>query len=662
MPRCAVILAIVLFAGACSSPATAADVPIAVERVVELRDASAKRYDLVVVGGTPGGVACAVRTAREGLAVLLVNRHRHLGGILTSGLGVWDTQFEGRRSPIYDEVRKALFDYYRDAYGPKSQQYQDALPGKTGYTNGRFEPKVAEHVINQLVNREERLDVLLDAQPTAVSRDGTLVRSVTLTSGEQSEAFAAAAFVDATYEGDLAALAKVPYRVGREAHTEYDEPHAGIVFMRPSSLPTSPEGEQIAALHDSLRLRQFSGWQDLMPESSGAADAAVQACNYRTILTSDAANRVAIAKPKNYAPYFLKSLEIFSGVDSIPNAKFGWNRPQLIGLQTPYVEADAATRKRLEDECWQTTLALLYFLQNDLTVPELVRRGWQEYGLAKDEFVDNGNRPYEMYVREARRIVGRKIFKQQDAMLAPACCVRRCMPTPWRPPSGTWIATPARSRTPGGLDEGKFMLHHQTFPGQIPYASLLPQGVDNLLVPVCLSATHVAWGTVRLEPVWMQTGEAAGVAAALAHREKTPPARVDADRLIRELSRRRFLLSFFNDLEVAAEHPVVEAAQYFGTQGFFHHYDAKLNLPLNGATARAWAAGLKRLLAGSANPAQLVGDVHQAEAESKTTTLTTAEFYALLSKSPPAESSSELPLERGEALRIMFALLPSLTP
>lgn len=431
--------------------------------------------------------------------------------------------------------------------------------------------------------------------------------------------------------------------------------------MRPSTLPTSPDGEKLAALHDSLQLRKFTGWQDLMPESTGAADKAVQACNYRTMLTSDPANRVAINKPKNYAPYFLKSLEIFSGVDAIPGGKFGWNRPQLIGLQTAYVEADAVTRRRLEDEHWEMTLGLLYFLQNDQTVPELVRRGWQQYGLAKDEFVDNGHRPYEMYIREARRIVGRAVFTEHDATLAPGLLRApvhgdAIATTEWYMDSHTCTL----ARTPGGLDEGKFMLHYQTFPGQIPYRSLLPQGIDNLLVPVCLSATHVAWGTVRLEPVWMQTGEAEGVAAALAQRNRVAPAQLNPERLVRELTQRQFLVSFFNDVDVASSDPAVAAAEYFGTQGFFHDYHARLSAPLRAATARIWADGLKQLLAGKLDLAKTLLAVHQAEQASEGAALSQSEFVALLPKpavAGTAQSASQ-PLTRGEALRLLALFLP----
>jgi hypothetical protein len=392
-------------------------------------------------------------------------------------------------------------------------------------------------------------------------------------------------FADCTYEGDLAALAKVPYRVRRESREEFGEPHAGIVFMKPVSKPPDAEAARLGALHDKLNLRKFPGWQIRLPQSTGAADDAVQACNYRTMLTTNPANRAPVSQPANYDPYFLKTLEVFSGVKSIPNDKFGWNRPQLVGRQTAYVEADWTERQRIMDEHWEATLGLLYFLQHDPTVPDKVRDAWLEYGLAKDEYTDNGHRPYEIYVREARRITGRAIYTQHDAMLAPGLGrapvhADSIAITEWYMDSHSCTL----ARVPGSMEEGKAMLHQETFPGQIPYRCLLPQGVDNLLVPVCLSATHVAWGTVRLEPVFMQTGESAAFAAALALKQNTTPAALDSDLLVRTLCKAGCVVSFFNEKEA-----LQPAVQYFGTKGFFHDYNARLDEPLKPATAKLWA-------------------------------------------------------------------------
>jgi hypothetical protein len=611
--------------------------------------------DLCIYGGTPGGVACAVRAAREGLSVLLVNRHDHLGGLLTSGIGVWDSQFEGKRSPIYDEVRTAIMEYYRTTYGAESPQYLGAVPTPNGYANGRFEPRVAEKIINDLVAREKNITVLRGFIPAAVERDGALMKSLTLRpTKEGSEVrVRAQSFADCTYEGDLAALAKVPYRVGREARTEFNEPHAGIIFMKPVAEAPSPEAARLAELHDQLKLRKFANWQVVLPQSTGAADDAVQAANYRTMLTTDPANRVPITKPANYDAYFLKTLEVYSGIE-IPNAKYGWNRPQLVGTQTAYVEADWAGRKRIEDLHWESMMGLLYFLQNDLTVPTVVRNAWQQFGLAKDEFADNDHRPYDFYVREARRITGRSIMTEHDANLAPGLLRAPLYTdsiafTEWYLDSHPCTA----ARVAGGLDEGKYMLHQETFPAQISYRCLLPQGVDNLLVPVCLSATHVAWGTVRLEPVWMQTGESAGLAAALALKNKTTPANLDPDQLVRALCERRSMIAFFNDVDVSTDASWIAAVQYFGTKGFFHDYNARMGEPLKHSTGIVWAEGLKKLRAGKLDPMAQATAVAKSEA-SNSKPMTAAELTTLLSTSSPTQKTTGS-ITRGEAMTLLFS-------
>ena len=617
-------------------------------------------YDLAVIGGTPGGIACAVRAAREGFSVLLVNRHDHLGGILSSGLAVWDTIWEGSRSPIYDEVRAAIFDHYRTTYGEASPQYLDALPSTTGHLVGRFEARVAEKVLTEIVAREKNITVLKSFLPVATERESVLLKSLTLrpAKGGADITVSARTFCDCTYEGDLAALAGVPYRVGREARGEFDEPHAGILFMRPMSQPPSEEIAELTALHDQLKLRNFSGWQTPLPQSTGEADDAVQACNYRTTLTTDPANHVPIGKPSHYDPYYFRSLEIFAGIERIPNSKFGWNRPQLVGRQTAYIEADWETRQRILDEHWDVTMGLLYFLQHDATVPGNVRRAWLEYGLPKDEFIDHGHRPYEIYVREARRIIGRAIFKQHDAMLSPGLQRAPIHPdsiamTEWYLDSHS--CTPARM--PDGLEEGKMMLHQETFPGQVSYRCLLPQGVDNLLVPVCLSATHVGWNVVRLEPVFMQTGEAAGLAAALAARNGTCVAGIDGDQLVRELCKRRSMVTFFNDIDVNSGETWISAVQYFGAKGFLCGYNARPNDLLTAATAKAWADGFTALREGRLDPHSLNASIMQTEM-SNGHPVTTGDFDALLPHIITAESlDRSVILTRGQALQRMWECL-----
>lgn len=588
---------------------------------------SAPTCDLCIYGGTPGGIAMAVRAAREGLSVVLVNHNEHLGGILSNGLGVWDTLWEGKRSPIYDEARQAIFDHYRTTYGEDSRQYRDALPGKSGHTNGKFEPKVAEAVLTGLVTREKNITVVRGFYPAAVEREGAVLKAVTfrrtgfqpVQPGERVENsfyVQAKVFADCSYEGDLAAMAKVPYRVGRESREESKEPHAGVIFMSPIKAASMPELARAAELHHQLKLRKFSGFQRIkQPESTGEADGNVQAFNYRTILSSDPANRLPVEKPANYDPEKLKLLEHGSIVSPIPNAKRGWNRPQIVGMQTDYVEAEWTGRQKIMNAFWDTTLALLYFLQNDPSVEPERQKSWREFGLAKDEFTDNGHRPHEFYVREARRITGRYIFTQHDAMLVDG--LERAPVhedsigvTEWY--LDTHACTPRHIE--GALEEGKMMLDVETFPGQVPYRAILPQGVDNLLVPVCLSSTHVAWGTIRLEPTWMNLCESAGHAAALAIQNKVTPAQLDPELLLRKLAASHVMLSFFNDVDVSSNDPRVAATQYFATKGFFADYNARLDEPLTESVRAAWGKGLIAMREGTLKPMELVKVVREAEA------------------------------------------------
>jgi len=553
----------------------------------------AEESDLCIYEATPAGIAMAVRAAREGLSVVLVNHNAHLGGILSSGLGVWDTLWEGKRAPVYDEARQAIFEHYRMTYGENSPQYRNALPGKSGHTNGKFEPHVAELVLTRLVTQEKNITVMHGYYPTAVQRDGPLLKSVTFgeLDGTGTKQIKAKVFADCSYEGDLAAVAKVPYRVGRESRDEFKEPHAGVVYMEGVKTAPTEEVVRAAKLHAGLNLRKFSGLQRIMePMSTGEADGNVQAFNYRTMLSSDPENRRPVEMPADYDPEELKLLEHGSIVSPIPNLKRGWNRPQLVGMQTDYLEADWHGRRKVMDSHWNATMALLYFLQNDPSVEAVRQKSWREYGLAKDEFADNGHRPYEFYVREARRITGRYIFTQHDAMLSPDL---EHAPVHEDSIGATEWYLDAHACTPrhipGALEEGKMMLDVETFPGQVPYRAILPQGVDNLLVPVCLSSTHVAWGTIRLEPTWMSLAESAGYAAALSVQQGIAPALLDPQLLLRKLVSNHVMVSFFNDLDVASDDPRIPAAEYFATQGFFADYNARLDEPLKTATAAAWA-------------------------------------------------------------------------
>jgi len=590
-----------------------------------------KSYDVVIVGGTGGGVACAVRAAREGCTVLLVQHNGHIGGMMTNGLMQWDALYGGPRSPLFTELLGNIEKYYIDTFGRDSPTHQTIRYTHEHYPIGWAEPHVAEREFNRLVAAEKNVTLLLNHYPTAVDRDGAIIESVTLRSrrmglptrpgslpdGSGDPSYEeilvrGATFVDATYEGDLFALAKVPYRVGREARDEYDEPHAGKVFVNIGPWPPQ------SVVHEELNIRAYGSRQgNVDPNSPFTADGAVQAYNYRFCVTADPANRIPIPKPagyrrEEYVDYSRKY--IGAHADRCPNRKSHVNSPILPGENHDYPEADWPARERIIQRHLDFGLGLMWFLQNDESVPPERRKKYREWGLPKDEYADNGHVPYEMYVREARRIVGRHVFTEHDGMLAGDYARTPVHPdsiavTDWYMDSHA-CTTDSR---PGFRYDGKLILTEESRPAQIPYRSLLPQDADNLLVPVCLSATHVAWGSIRLEPVFMQTGEAAGFAAALAKQQETTSAALDSDLLVRTLVRRRQLVSFFNDMKVTDPNPSIPAAQYFGTKGFFNDYNARLDEPLTEAVATIWAEGVSRLNAGTLNPNELAARVQTAE-------------------------------------------------
>ena len=328
--------------------------------------------DLCVYSGAPAGLACAIRAAREGLAVVVVTHTPHLGGMLTSGLCVWDTQWERSRAPIYDELRQALFDYYRERYGHHSAQYYAALPGPSGHSNGNFEASVAREVIEELVAREARIQVLRRMVPAAVQRDGRQVTGVTFqpyastvgaAAGGEPVTVQAAAFVDGSYEGDLMALAGCAYRTGREAQAEYGEPYAGRIFVRLAAAPPTPEAARAGELHDRLRLRRFPGYPEVLAApDTGAGDDLVQGYNLRTMITDAPDNQLPVTRPADYDRDRVAALEQPSIMETVmPNRKIRVNRPQLVGEHTSYPEASWAQRQRIIDAHWRALQGCLYF-------------------------------------------------------------------------------------------------------------------------------------------------------------------------------------------------------------------------------------------------------------------------------------------------------------
>ncbi len=585
------------------------DEPVLLAKPADPAKVDGKTYDVVVVGGTGGGVASAVRAAREGCSVLLVQHNGHLGGMMTNGLMQWDALYGGPRSPLFSELLGNIERYYIETFGRDSHDHQTIRCTHEHYPISWAEPHVAEREYNRLVAAEKRITLLLNHHPTQLTLQGALIESVTL-QGRDAITVRGTTFIDATYEGDLFALAKVPYRVGREARDEYGEPHAGKVFVN------IDRGPPKSVIEQGLNIRPFGAHQGSVdPTSPFTADGAVQAYNYRFCVTCDPVNRIPIPKPASYnrdeyVNYGRKYIASHNG----PNHKSHVNSPILPGENHGYPEADWPAREKIIQRHLDFGLGLMWFLQNDELIPAAKREKFREWGLPKDEYADNGHVPYEMYVRETRRIVGRHVFSELDGMLAKGHArtpihLDSIAVTDWYMDSHS-CTTDSR---PGFKYDGKLILTEQSRPSQIPYRSLLPRGVDNLLVPVCLSATHICWGAIRLEPVFLQTGEAAGLAAALAKQHKTTPAALNSEVLLKTLARRRQLVSFFNDVRVSDPDPAIPAAQYFATKGFFGDYNARLDEPLTEAVQEVWREGFEQLKAGTLKPNELAARVHKAQ-------------------------------------------------
>jgi len=278
---------------------------------------------------------------------------------------------------------------------------------------------------------------------------------------------------------------------------------------------------------------------------------------------------------------------IFHG-HALPNRKRSWNATNFIGAGKEYPGADATFRRRIAQQHLEHALGLMWFLQNDPELPDDLRSKAREWGLARDEFADNDNIPPQLYVREARRLRGRAVFTELDALLAPGFGR-----TPVHADSigitdfSLDSLACTTERQPGTLCDGQLFQMEVSRPGQVPFGVLLPRELDNLLVVTTVSATHVGWGTVRQTPTLMHLAESAAWAIVLAERAGVAPANVNIDRLQRTRVEHGVMITFFNDFDMSCRETWVPAVQYAGAPGWFETYDARASDPI-GATAAKW--------------------------------------------------------------------------
>lgn len=553
------------------------------EQTDAIQNINTKRTDVLVVGATPCGIAAAIAAARAGSDVILTDMSDHIGGMITSGLGRTDIGPRNTVGGIFREFINNIRSYYSNTYGADSQQVKDC---SNGYF---FEPSVSERILNEMVKKEKRIKVYFHRVPakTMVYKNRLFAVDFNGKKSEEIERINAGIIIDATYEGDIAAMAGVPYRVGRESRDEFGEAYGGVLYL------------------DHLT-------RMVLPGSTGDGDKSVQAYNFRLCLTKDPNNRVIPNKPEKYnRKEYLQILESIKNgrikriddvlnIEKIPNGKSDTNNMPLSLISTDlpeentaYPEADYQTREKIIQRHKDYTIGLIYFLQNDDDMPEKLRTECKEWGFAKDEFQDNGNFPRQIYVREARRIWGLYTFSAHDAILSPGL-----LRTPIHFDSiacgGYNIDSHAAKKKEPGQDaelEGFFWLSGITQPYQIPYRIMIPQNIDGLIVPGAVSATHLGFGTLRMEPVWMAMGQAAGTAAHICAKLFLKPRDVPVNRLQTMLAENNQVLTTFNDIQGPTSdvsEDAWQAIQFFGTRGFFETYDVNPLESITRGQAAKW--------------------------------------------------------------------------
>jgi len=514
--------------------------------ILEKRVEYEKSYDVVVYGATPAGVAAAAAAARMGSRVALAEPHAHVGGMAASGLSKSDVEKRGYIGGLFREFTRRVQAHYRRVHGTGSTALAQS---RDGYY---YEPSVAEQAFRTLLRESGEIKLYLQRPLMGAQTKQGALASLDLLSTHDPAAglfqrLHARAFIDASYEGDLMAAAGAAFRAGREPRDAFGESLAGVIY------------------YDYER-------GQVLPGSSGAGDDRLPACTYRLCLSTDPENSVPLTAPPEgydrmtYTPYFedleagrlggpklmhpargyyaehFNTLVRALSVTEIPNNKVDVNinpRPLAFPFSEEnagYLEGDPAARQRIAQRHRALALGLLWFLQQDAEVPEAHRLIARRYHLPRDEFADNGHFPWQLYVREGRRLDGCHTLTQHDVTQAPGAVTHADVIAMGEFPIDSF---PVRKRQPGDtvvLEGYLGMLDHLTSPYPIPYRALVPREVDGLIVPGGLSATHVAFSSLRMEPTWMALGHAAGVAAHVAVGRNCPLREVplrDVQRLLR---------------------------------------------------------------------------------------------------------------------------------
>ncbi len=518
-------------------------IPLAVLVVASLpsQPIAAEQADVIVYGNTSAGVIAAVQAAKMNRTVILVGPDKHLGGLSSGGLGWTDSGKKETVGGLARDFYHRVWQHYdddaawnwqpRSDYGNRGQG--SPAIDKDQRTMWIFEPHVAEQIFESLVaenNIKLYRDEWLDRK-TGVKLDGPAIEEIRMLSGK---VFKGKRFIDATYEGDLMAAANVGYHVGREANTVYDEKWNGVQvgvlhhkhwFEKPIDPYVTPGDSSSGVLP-----RVSSD----PPGAKGDGDHRVQAYCFRMCLSNDPENRIPFPKPVGYDPAQYELMKrvfdagwrgTFGKFDPIPNHKTDTNNhgpfsTDNIGMNYGYPDGTYDERRAIiaEHEAYQK--GLMYFIANDPSVPAEIQNRMKTWGLPKDEFKDNGGWPHQIYVREARRMIGQHVMTEHDCMGNREIVDSVGMGSYTLDSHNVQRYIKADGKVQNEGDIGV----HPGRPYRISYRSLVPKKSEctNLLVPVCISSSHIAFGSIRMEPVFMILGQSAATAAVLSLEDDIP--------------------------------------------------------------------------------------------------------------------------------------------
>lgn len=523
--------------------------------------ANTPQYDICIYGESASGVIAAIQGARMGKKVVLISKNDHVGGLVTSGLTATDMNRNDLIGGITKEFYNKIYNYYLQPEVWHNQDRESFMVSTLKRTyRGKnderqiqwvYESSVAERIMRDML-KTAGVEILfnhrLDLNKN-VRKEENIIRSIQLENGKVIEA---KMFIDASYEGDLLARAGVSYTVGRESNLQYGETYNGIRlnYKQGKDLtkisPYIKEGNVKSGALPYVTDREWG--------KQGDADKRVQAYCYRMTLTNDPDNRISIQKPKNYNPLWYEiyarmlklepetKLQQIITLTPMPNKKTDTNHLDFFGASYNYAEADYKTRQEIEQLHKDYALGMLWFLGHDKRVPEHIRKEMLDWGLPKDEFTDTQNFPYQIYVREARRMIGAFVMTEKNVRKTDRTLVEHSVGLGSYALDCHYVS---RVIDQEGKLRNEGTIFAPTIPYSISYYSLTPKEEEcaNLLATVCLSSSHVAYSTIRMEPVYMILGQSAATAAALAIDSNLPVQKISYDVLKYKLLQDGQLLS-----------------------------------------------------------------------------------------------------------------------